>query len=1051
MIEFFIRRPIVAICISIMIVMLGTISILRLPIAQYPDIVPPEIQISTSYPGADCNTVVDSVATPIEQVMSGVDGMEYMTSTSTNTGGMNLSVLFDVGTEPTTDQLLSYLRYAEANSQLPAEVNAMGITIRKVSGPPMLLYSLTSPTGKYDDLWMANYAYINLVNRLLRVPGVGNVQVFGAGQYAMRVWLDPDKLAALQITIPQVLSAIRAQNTVNPIGQIGGEPSVEGQKFTYTVIARGRLKTQEDFSRIIVRADGDAIVRLSDVGRVELGAETYNIKGQYNGKPCAALAIYQSPGSNALQTVEGVQKTLAEFKLAPGLELTEALNTTTAVKLGIQEIVTTLLSALGLVILVVFVFLKGWRATLIPLAAIPVSIVGTFALLPVFGLDINTICLMGLVLAIGLVVDDAIVVVEAVQTHIDKGEPPAQATRAAMKEVAGPVVATALVLSAVFLPSMLLPGITGLLFKQFAVTIGVSIVISAFNALSLSPALCALLLRPKQERRENILTKAGNAFEAGFTKVRAGYVRGSGFLIRKAAITGLALLLITVGIIPLGKAVPGGFLPDEDEGYFYGTVQLPYQTALGVTLDTCRQVEQLVSAMPEVAGITTVAGFNMMTGVQSANNCFFFVNLKPWAERQGPGQKAGELSAKLRMEMRTRIPGGIGFSMTPPPIPGVGASSDITFLLEDRENRGNAYLAKQTQAFIEELKKSPEILAVENFMAPSTPQYYLELDQEKALLQGVDIAEANQTLQAFMGSLFVNYYNNFGFQWQVYIQADADARKNIEGIKKLYLSGRNGVQVPLESLVTSKSIEGPQFMIRQNMYNASMLDIVARPGYSTQQVMNAVERIFDRTMPTGMGYSYSGMSYQEQKAAQGIGIGTIFAISAFFIYLVLASLYESWRMPIAILLSVPVAVVGALGALYIYGLDLNIYAEIGLIMLIALAAKNAILIVKFGIDRLEEGMDLKKAALMAAQVRFRPIIMTSFAFILGCVPLAMASGAGANAREVIGIAVIGGMLAAVFIGLFFLPYAFYIITRIKKSPLQEPQEAAASTPPGAAR
>ena len=575
MYAFFIRRPVVAICVALMLVLGGLITALSLPVAQYPDIVPAEVSISTSFPGADCQTVVDSVASPIEQQMSGVEGMEYMTSTSTNDGNFSLSVLFDVGSSADMDQVLSYLRYAQASAQLPAEVQQMGVTMRTLSGPPMLLYVLRAPQGDYDAVWLSNYAYINFVNPLLRTPGVGNVQVFGAGEYAMRIWLNPLNMAALGITVQQVQNALQQQNRVNPVGKIGAEPALPGQQTTYTVRTQGRLKTVEDFQNIILRADADSLVRLSDVARVELGCQSYSMSSSYNGEACAIIAISQSPGSNALKTVQAVEKTLAGLSLAPGLELRQALNTTAGVSLGIQDILVTLGIALALVIAVVVIFLQGWRATLIPLTAVPVSVVGTFVFFPLFGMEVNTICLMGLVLAIGLVVDDAIVVVEAVQSHIDAGEPPREATHAAMKEVAGPVVATALVLAAVFFPCMLLPGITGRLFAQFSVTIGVSILISAFTALSLSPALAALLLRPRKAGH-GIVARTGSAFNRGLDKLRKTYAGVSGGMIRRGVLTGLLLVVAAACIYPVVKRVPGGFLPNEDEGYFYGSQQMPY-------------------------------------------------------------------------------------------------------------------------------------------------------------------------------------------------------------------------------------------------------------------------------------------------------------------------------------------------------------------------------------------------------------------------------------------------------------------------------------------
>lgn len=1028
MYAFFIRRPVVAICLAMMLVLGGLITALSLPVAQYPDIVPPEVSISASYPGADCFTVVDSVASPIEQQMSGVSGMDYMTSTSANEGAMNLSILFEVGSSSDMDQVLSYLRYAQANAQLPSEVEEMGVTIRTVSGPPMLLYVLRSPRGEYDGTWMSNYAYINLVNPLLRTPGVGNVQVFGAGEYAMRIWLKPEKMAALGVTVSEVRAAVQEQNRVNPIGKIGAQPAVPGQKTTYTVRSQGRLSTAEEFGNIILRSDADSQVRLKDVARVELGAESYSMSSTFNGEECAILAIYQSPGSNALETVEAVEKTLQAFRLAPGLELKQALNTTASVRLGIEEILTTLGTALALVMLVVFLFLQGWRATLIPLAAVPVSIVGTFLFFPLFGMEVNTICLMGLVLAIGLVVDDAIVVVEAVQTHLDAGQGPVEATMTAMKEVSGPVIATALVLAAVFFPCMLLPGITGRLFSQFAVTIGFSILLSAFNALSLSPALAALLLRPRKNG-SGMGARFSRGFNLGMERLRRGYVSVSALLIRRGMLTALLLAVLAVAILPLSRHVPHGFLPDEDEGYFYGTLQMPFGTSLGVTEEGTRQITRALMETPAVEGVVMVNGFDMMTGVQSPNEAFFFISLKPWSQRNPATESATALSKHLRRQMAAMETGGIGFSMTPPPIPGVGASSDVTFMLEDRAGRGEEYLAHQTEVFIEAASRHPLIETVQNFMASDTPQYELTLLVDKALAQGVNPEEAYTTLQTFLGSAFVNYFNLYGYQYQVYMQAEASSRMEMEQLHHFYLPGAGGVQVPLDALVEIKRSYGPEFLIRQNMYNASMLDVVGSEGASSGQVMAALEEVFEQTMPDEMGYSYSGMSYQEKKASQGLGIGALFALSGAFAFLLLASLYESWTLPLSIILSVPVAICGAFSALALAGMDLNLYAEIGLIMLIGLAAKNAILVVEFAQDRFREGMSVKEAALAAARIRLRPILMTSLAFILGCIPLAVASGAGAAARRVVGICVIGGMGAATLAGIFFIPFAYYVIAR----------------------
>ncbi len=1030
MYAFFIRRPIVAICLSLIILMGGIIAALSLPIAQYPNIIPPQVMVNTSYPGADCFTVVDSVASPIEQQMSGVQDMDYMTSTSTNEGALSLRVLFDIGTSAKMDQVLSYLRYAQSSAELPEEVQEMGVTMHTIEGTPMLIYALTSPEGDYDNLWMANYAYTTLVNPLLRTKGVGNVDVYGSGKYAMRIWLKPDRMAALGITVTEIESAIQAQNCVKPMGKIGGQPTPDTQLTTYTVRSQGRLETVVEFEEIVVRSEGSAQVYLKDVARVELGAKQYDLDCFYNGKVCALLTIFQSPGSNALATVKGVEETLSNFRLPPNLELHQVLNTTTSVSLGIREIVETLVLALVLVMAVVFIFLQGWRAALIPLATVPVSIVGTFIIFPIIGMQINTICLMGLVLAVGLVVDDAIVVVEAVQSRLDEGVGRLEATHAAMKEVAGPVITTALVLSAVFFPCMLLPGITGMMFSQFAVTIGVSILISAFCALSLSPALAALLLR-KKEKSNSLAARAGDGFNRCFSHLRMGYLSLSGWLIRRGLLSAILLLAVVAGLFPVSKMISSSFLPGEDEGYFFGTLQMPYGTALPVTAKSTAMVAAKLQENEAIADVVSVNGLNMMTGVESPNNGFFFINLKPWAQRNPKTQSAKVLSKQLIAEMAALDTGGIGFSMTPPPIPGVGMSADVSLMLEDRAGRGEAYLAQNTLTFIGAAEKRPEIAMVMNFMASDTPQYFLKVDEKKALLQGVDLEDAYKTLQCYLGSSFVDYFNRFGYQWRVYMQADAEARLSPDALKKFYLPGTDGVQVPLDSIVKLERSSGPGFLIRQNMYNASMLEVVAAEGYSSGEVMAALEEVFNESMPSDMGYGYTGMSYQEHKAAQGLGIATLFFLSGIFAYLLLASLYESWLLPLAVFISLPVAILGALLTMHWAKQDLNIYTEIGLIMLIGLAAKNAILVVEFAQNRLAEGMSVLHAALMAARVRLRPILMTSLAFITGCIPLVMATGAGASARQAVGYCVVGGMATAAFICVFFNPFAYYVVAKLR--------------------
>lgn len=1028
MADFFIKRPIVAICISIMMVLLGAFTITRLPIDEYPAIIPPVIQVTASYPGADSETVVKSIVSPIEQQMSGVDGMSYMSSMSTNDGMMSLSIFFDVGTDANTDQVLAYLRYGQANSQLPSEVAELGVSLRKTNGLPTVVLGLYSPNGSYDGLWLANYGYINLVDAIKRIKGVGEVQVFGAGRYAMRIWLDPEKMSSLNLTVAEVSEAVRAQNTVNPAGKVGARPSPPDQQFTYTVKAPGRLVSVEDFERIVVRGSGDSIVRLGDVARVELGAQSYNLSSTLNGHEAASICVYEAPDANALDMAAAVKQFMKEQSLPPDMKYAVSLDSTRAVEQGIEDIVKTLGIALALVILVVFVFLQGWRGTLVPAGAIPVSIIGAFILFPLFGFSINTICLMGMVLAIGLVVDDAIVVVEAVQNHIQEGMPPVEATKLAMKEVSGPIVSTALVVLSVFLPTLLLPGVTGLLFEQFAVTIGASIVISAFCALSLSPALSSMLLKKESPGEHALLGGFYRAFNSLFSRFRSFYVNVSGFLIRHMYFSILLLVVFAASIIPLARNLPEGFLPTEDEGYIFAGVDLPNDTSLDRTEKTSRELEAIIAAVPGVDMVTTVNGFNLMSFVETSSDAVFFVSLKPWSERNKPGLSAKEICAKINREMALKNrEGGVTYATLPPPIPGIGASSDVTFLLEDRQGRGEEFLTSNTAKFIEAARKLPEIEAIRNFMSPSVFQYNLKVDTEKAALQGVNTADIYQTLQAYMGSVFVNYFNIYGQQWEVYMQADAPIRSRIDGLNMFYVKSADGKAVPIDSLVSVGEAWKPEFLMRQNMYNCSMLDVVAAKGYSSGQLMAALEKAFSETMPDGMGFGYSGMSFQEQAAAKGISPSFIFAGSLIIVFLILASLYESWSLPLAVLMTVPVAVLGAFSGLSLMGLQMDVYAQIGLIVVIALAAKNAILIVEFAVLELKRGSSLAAATLKAARIRFRPILMTSFAFIFGCLPLAIASGAGAAARQVVGVTVIGGMLTAVFIGIFLIPSFFFLI------------------------
>ena len=1041
---FFIRRPILATVISLITVIIGIVSIRFLPVSLFPNITPPEIVVSATDPGADAVTVEQSVATPIEQQISGVDRMNYMYSLNANSGQMKLRVNFDETTDPKTDQVLTQMRQAQAAAQLAPEVTAQGVSVQKSFAAPLMLIALRATDGRYDSAFLTNYAYINLNDQLTRVPGISNVQVFGSGQYAIRIWVKPDQLARFSLTVPDIVNAVQQQNAVNPVGTAGGEPVPAGQEFTYMAKAKGLLVTPEQFGEVVIRQQPDGgTVRLNDVARVELGSQVYTTKARLNGQPSAVIALYQLPETNALTAADGVKKLMTELsqRFPRGLDYVIALDTTQPVTAGIREMIKTLLEALALVILVVYLFLQSWRATLIPLLAVPVSLIGTFVLFPLLGFSINTLSLFGLVLAIGLVVDDAIVVVEAVERHIHEGIAPKEATLKAMQEITGPVIGVALVLAAVFVPTAFVPGITGRLYQQFAVTIAVSVMISAFNALTLSPALCALLLRPRTEN-QGLPGKFFEWFNDLFGRVTEGYVRISGMFVRRSGITFILLLVFALAALLCGRNVPASFLPDEDQGFFYVNLQLPNAASLQRTDAICRKIEAILSQTEGVRYTTTVAGFSLLSGVQSSYGGFFFVTLNPWEERKKLAEQYQVLKGRLNLAL-IQLPEATVFAFSPPAIPGLGVAGGVTFVLEDRGDRGVEYLAKNVDTFLAAARKRPELGRVATTLLPNIPQVYIKVDRDKALKQGVALKDVYNTLQTFLGGSFVNYFNRFGRQWQVYVQADDAYRTNVEQIGKFYVRNSNSNPVPLSTVTQIERRFGPEFTMRYNLYRSAQIQVIPAPGYSSAQAMSALEEVFAHTMPIEMGYDYLGMSFQEKKAQQGTSPVAVFGFSLLFVFLILAALYESWSLPFSVLLSTPVAVFGTLGALYLrraaasaifppslVQIENNVFAQIGLVMIIGLVAKNAILIVEFAKVEHERGTRLTDAALAGARLRLRPILMTSFAFIAGCVPLALASGSGAVARQVMGTGVIGGMVAASVIAIFLIPSGFCIVERV---------------------
>lgn len=1041
--KFFIHRPIFAIVTALILLLAGGIAGLSLPIAQFPQITLPTIQVSGVYPGANAGVVEEGVALPIEEQINGVEGMAYMSSNSAGSGAYTLNVTFNLDVNPDIAAVQVQNRASQANSRLPSDVLSSGIATKKTSPDTLMYVALYSPKETYDELFLSNYTAINVIESLKRIKGVGNVTLFGA-EFGMRVWLRPDRMATLGLTPTDIFRAIQEQNVQAPAGQVGQLPAPKDQQFQYGVQVRGRLTDPQEFGNIIVRAQSDgSFVRVKDVARVELGSKDYNFVTRFNGKQATAFSINMTPDGSALETSKLIDARLKELSAAfpPDLAYEVVLDNTVFVKASLESVLHTFFEALVLVLIVVFIFLQSWRATLIPMLAVPVSLVATFAVFVLLGFTINTLTMFAMVLAIGIVVDDAIVVVEAVEHHMAHGLSARDATLKAMEEVSGPVMAIALILSAVFVPVAFLGGMAGVMYKQFAVTVAVSTLFSAFVALSLTPALCALMLKHKDPKQADTgMGRVFAAFNRWFDGVTVSYGRGVQLAIKRLAISlcVLGAMIVAAGVIM--QKVPGGFVPPEDQGYFIGTVIMPDAASLNRTVAVTEEVQKVLEQQPAMARTLVINGYSVLTGSIQSDAALFVAVLKPWEERTTP-----EMSLKSTimgvMQGTSKLHEALVLAFNPPPVPGLGSTGGFSFKLQDRSGGAPADLARVTNDFITEAKKRPEIGQIYSKFNPRTPAYRLEIDREKAKKLGVPISDVTMALQTFLGGANVNDFSRFGRTYKVTMQAEPEFRSDISGVGMFHVRSATGEMIPLSTLVTPVSISAPNTLERYNLFRTAEVSGEPAPGYSSGDALAAMEAVAASTLPGGYGYEWSGISLQEKQSAGQAPY--IFGLAMLFVFLFLAALYESWAVPFAVLFAVPLGVFGAMAGLWLTGQTNNIYAQIGLILLIGLAAKNAILIVEFAKMKRDAGEDAVSAALEAGRLRLRPIIMTSLAFLLGVIPMIVKGGAGAAAQAVMGITVFSGMFTATFIAIFMVPVLYVAVERIvagrskKASPASE--------------